>query len=210
VNQLIAPKTRRLIVAVAFPLLVVGMILVASVQPAVAQDKKPEAKAATPAKSKTPLAKPARSGDATDAQIWGGLIYATEKGKGAPAPAKGAAPAAAVPANKKLPAVPPAAFKDLSERLGKVFKDQEFHLLGEHTQGLFKQYECWLVPSKELFLKLDSRGPAPNGGVNVHLQLWQAKKVLVKTDATLRPGSPVFIEGPRWREGRLIFVVNLK
>jgi hypothetical protein len=43
--------------------------------------------------------------------------------------------------------------------------------------------------------------------VSVHLQLWQDKKVLVKSDAVIRPGRPVFLGGPKWRGGRLVFVV---
>jgi hypothetical protein len=83
-------------------------------------------------------------------------------------------------------------------------------VLGEHLQDVFREYESWVVPSKDLFLKVDSKGPAPGGGVNLHLQFWRDQQVLVKTDAVLRPGSPLFIGGPRWREGRLIFVLALQ
>jgi hypothetical protein len=34
--------------------------------------------------------------------------------------------------------------------------------------------------------------------------------VLIKTDAVLRASSPLFIGGPKWREGRLLFVLLLK
>jgi len=51
-------------------------------------------------------------------------------------------------------------------------------------------------------------GASP-GGVNLHLQFWQDQQVLVKTDAVLREGSPLFIGGPKWRDGQLIFVLML-
>ncbi len=100
--------------------------------------------------------------------------------------------------------------EDLRSRLGKVFTGREFHFLGEHTQGVFKQYESWLVPSRDLFVKLDSKGPAAGGGLRLDLQLWRDKDVIMKTDIVLRPGSPLFIEGPRWRGGNLVFVLLLR
>ena len=67
-----------------------------------------------------------------------------------------------------------------------------------------------MVPSRDLFLKVDSNGPAENGGVKLHLQVWREQQVLVKSDAVLRPGSPLFIGGPKWKDGRLIFVLSLE
>ncbi len=140
----------------------------------------------------------------TDAEVWGGLVYAIEGGlsEGEKNVAKGPSfPVVSLGAELE---------KDLRSRLGRVFTGRNFYFLGEHTQGVFKQYESWLVPSKDLFLKLDSKGPVKGGGVNLGLQLWQDKEVIMKTDVILRPDSPLFIEGPAWRRGKLLFVVLLK
>ena len=141
------------------------------------------AQAAPPAAS---ASKPATLG-----KVWGALVYASD-GK---------------PAN--LPGTVPADLKDLPKRLGKVFKYTRFEILGDHTQDIFRQYESWVVPSKELFLKLDSKGMAKGGGLKLDLQFWRLDKVLVKTDTELRPQSPLFIGGPKWRDGKLIFVLLL-
>jgi len=133
-----------------------------------------------------PVVKPATSG-----KVWGALIHATN---GKPA---------------TLPDSVPVDLKDLPKRLGKVFKYSRFEILGDHTQDIFRQYESWVVPSKELFLKLDSKGPAPKGGLKLNLQFWRLDKVLVKTDTILRPQSPLFIGGPKWRDGQLVFVLLL-
>jgi hypothetical protein len=74
---------------------------------------------------------------------------------------------------------------------------------------IFKEYESWVVPSKELYLKIDSRGPAPGGGTRLGVQVWQGDKVLAKADAVLKPDEPLFIGGPQWRGGRLVFVIVL-
>lgn len=124
-----------------------------------------------------------------DGRIWGALFFAT--------PEKVATP-------KEV-----AVEKTLSQ-LGKAFPDDHFQLLGEHTQEIFSEYESWVVPSQDLFLKIDSKGPTGNNdGVNLHLQLWREKNVLLKTDVILRK-EPIFIAGPRWGKGRLIMVVELR
>lgn len=126
-----------------------------------------------------------------EGSVWGGLIYASD-----------------FPPLERHP--PSQEFPDLTRRLARVFPYRFFDVLGEHTQVIFRQYESWIVPSKNLFLKLDAKGTAPHGGILVNLQFWQGQEVLVKMDAILRPNSPLFVAGPKWRRGRLIFVVELR
>lgn len=131
---------------------------------------------------------------ATEGKVWGALIFATND--------------AAQLSNS--PEKPPDSLPKLNERLAKVFSFQHFEILGQHQQDIFREYESWVVPSRDLFLKIDSKGPAESGGVNLHLQVWREQQVLVKSDAVLRPGSPLFIGGPKWKGGRLIFVLSLE
>jgi hypothetical protein len=146
-------------------------------------------------KEKDPNAKPQIPKDASvDAIVWGAVIYATK-------------------ADKKAGAKPPQELPDIDTRLGKIkgFRDfKSFEVIGQHTQKVFSEYTNWMVPSKELFLNIDSKGPADEGGVNLHVQLWRRTKVLLKTDTTLKKGSPLIIGGPKWRDGQLIFVLMLK
>ncbi|MFO1483961.1 MAG: hypothetical protein U1F71_11430 [Verrucomicrobiaceae bacterium] len=146
--------------------------------------------ASAPAASKAPpVVKPA-----TEGKVWGALIFAAnEKGQ-----LTGAGDQE------------PSRLKNLNERLSKVFSFKHFEILGQHQQDIFREYESWVVPSRDLFLKIDSKGPADNGGVNLHLQVWREQQVLVKSDAVLRPDSPLFIGGPKWKDGRLIFVLLLE
>jgi len=136
----------------------------------------------------SPVQKPA-----TDGKVWGALIYASS-GEAA-AMAEGT----------------PAELKDLPDRLGKVFDFTRFEIIGQHTQDVLRQYESWVVPSKDLFLKVDSKGPVDgeHEAMNLGVQFWQGENVLVKTDVVLRRGSPLIVGGPKWREGQLIFVLLL-
>ena len=132
---------------------------------------------------------------ATDAKVWGALVFATND------PAEAAA----------LPKVDvPAEFADIPQRLGKAFVWQRYEVIGQHLQDVFREYESWVVPTKDLFLKIDSKGPAEGGGMNLHLQFWRDQQVLVKTDAVLKAENPLFIAGPKWRGGQLLFVLVLQ
>ena len=163
-------------------LLSIALLLLATGSPTVAQN------AAPPAVQQLPAVKPA-----TDGKVWGALVFASNE------PAKGGSQEKA-----------PKDLADLPQRLGKIFPYQHYEILGQHLQDVFREYESWVVPSKDLFLKVDSKGPAEGGGVNLHLQFWRDQQVLVKTDAVLREGSPLFIGGPKWRNGQLIFVLVLQ
>lgn len=148
-----------------------------------------------PAQTSAPVTvQPAIIQAETDGRVWGALVYASD----APSTSPG------------LATEWPKDCKDLPRRLGKAFPYRHFQVIGQHTQDIFRQYESWVVPSRELFLKIDSKGQAEHGGMNLHLQFWQEQQVLVKTDAVLLPQSPLFIAGPRWKEGRLIFVLLLR
>lgn len=145
--------------------------------------------AAAPAPKPLPAVKPA-----TDGRVWGALIFATND-------------------KAELTGVreePSASLPNLNERLGKVFPYRHFEILGQHHQDIFREYESWVVPSRDLFMKIDSKGPAEGGGVKLHLQVWREQQVLVKSDAVLRSTSPLFIGGPAWKGGRLIFVLALE
>lgn len=131
---------------------------------------------------------------ATDGHVWGALIFATNDA------------AQLTGTQGKAPADIP----NLNERLAKAFPFKHFEIIGQHRQDIFREYESWVVPSRDLFMKIDSKGPADNGGVNLHLQVWREQQVLVKSDAVLRKDSPLFIGGPPWKNGRLIFVLSLE
>jgi len=155
----------------------------------IAGAQQPASPAQAPAPQPLPVKKPA-----TDGKVWGALVYATND-------------AASLTGSTETA---PADFADMQSRLGKVFPYQRFEIIGQHLQDVFREYESWVVPTKDLFLKVDSKGPANGGGMNLHLQFWRDQQVLVKTDTVLKADSPLFIGGPKWRQGRLVFVLILQ
>ena len=110
---------------------------------------------------------------------------------------------------------PVAAAEDQAEirrQLAKAFPGYTgFEILGESHEPILKEYECWVVPHKELFIKVDSLGEHPDkeGGIHVHLQIWHKTDVLVKSDAILRK-NPIFFVGPKLGPDQLILALKLK
>lgn len=124
-----------------------------------------------------------------NAFVWGGLVQAT---------------------NKDLVVQLTDKEKELSAQLRKAsFDYRNFDLISEHTQQILLDYDTWVIPSDELYLKIDYNGEE-KGGMNLQMQLWRRQDILVKTNVILRPDSPVFITGPKWGEDQLIFVVELR
>ena len=101
---------------------------------------------------------------------------------------------------------------EMTQALQKVFKDyKHFQVLGTRAEALFKTTHSWVAPSKQLCIKFDFTGLTEDGiGVKLDLQLWNQGKAIVKTAAILKPDSPVFMEGPEWGNGRLLYVLKLQ
>jgi hypothetical protein len=122
-----------------------------------------------------------------DCLVWGALI------RGSHAPIDGESPLA----------------EDLGERLKQAFGYEHFLLMGEHTQPVLAEFASYVVPSEELYMKIDCEGPVEDG-LGLQLQLWREESVIVKTDVILRDHSPVLIAGPKWGDDQLFFVVELQ
>ena len=141
-------------------------------------------------------------------RIWGLILYATDSEEIAEAPSQDK--------EKKFRA------EAINGVLGRVRKAlpqfKSFKVLGAHDQKVLREYATWITPSSDFFLAIDSKGRAKEGyGVNIYLQLWNKKtnpgeedKVLLKSDAILKRSSPLIIEGPKWRQGRVVFVLTLE
>lgn len=87
-----------------------------------------------------------------------------------------------------------------------------YRKLGSDAQPLFRSYENWaqpLKPSDEVLVRFEARSRRQEEQVRVDLELWLSRKKILKTDAMLRPGKPLYVLGPEWRQGRLIIAVAL-
>jgi len=104
--------------------------------------------------------------------------------------------------------------KDLAERLRRDphLKFKHYRMLGGDKKPLFRSYENWAQPfggSDQLMVRFESQSKMTKEGTRLDLELWLARKKILKTDVAITPSRPVYVLGPVWRGGRLIISVGL-
>lgn len=107
------------------------------------------------------------------------------------------------------PAEMPVELQPLAKQLG-VFGYNEFRLLGEKQAAVPTGTEDWLVPSRQFFLRVDTKTRLPEGdGYQLGLQLFQHDRPLPTVDCRLRRDRPLFIRGPMVGAGQLIILLRV-
>jgi len=116
--------------------------------------------------------------------VWSGLIYAS---------------------NAKIPAPPPVELTGFSRKLQHIFGYNQFQLLSQHREVMDNQYEHWLLPGAGFSLLVDSK--KAGGNHLITLQMYQEKRMVVRTIVQLARQSPIFLKGPLSGDGQLIIVL---
>ena len=120
--------------------------------------------------------------------IWSALVLGTIEHPGKPAPV------------------------DLEPFIGglkPVFGFNTFYLLGAKKKQIRKGSAEWIVPTKEVFLKVRCLDRSETA-YRVQLELYVRKKIVVTSEVKLARGAPLYIRGPSWGKGRLIFILEVR
>lgn len=118
-------------------------------------------------------------------KVWSGLVVATNVPRPRPAPAE---------------------VHRLDRMLRRTFGYNQFELIGVSRKALQSGEANWLASSKHFSLHVEARG-ASRDGYRVNLQLFQDRRVLLETDATLSESSPLVIRGPQIGAGQLLLLL---
>ncbi|HEY5814575.1 MAG TPA: hypothetical protein VIT23_18210 [Terrimicrobiaceae bacterium] len=116
---------------------------------------------------------------------------------------------ALVLATKESPPEVPEALRKFVPAIKDVFGYNSLYLLGEKRRNLFSGGEEWLVPSKEFFFKVQCLDQGSTS-YSVRIELYREKDLLVTTEAKLAKGAPLYIRGPMWGKGQLIFLLEVR
>jgi hypothetical protein len=125
---------------------------------------------------------------ATGDRIWSALALATIEHSAAPVP-------------KPLEGLAPA--------IKEIFGYNSLYLLGEKRRELFYGGEEWLIPTKEFFFKIRCLSQEVTSYL-LRIELYREKNLLVTTEAKLAKDAPLYIRGPQWGRGLLIFVLEVR
>jgi hypothetical protein len=97
----------------------------------------------------------------------------------------------------------------VAPRLKKVFGFSSYRLIQEAQVPLGEPYEQWVLPSRQIYLKvvpLHEKG-LPQG--SVHFEVYREDVPLVQGKFTPTAGRPLFINGPDCPSGRLVVALQL-
>ena len=121
-------------------------------------------------------------------RIWSALVLATKENPARPIPEK---------------------LTQFAPTIAKVFGYNSLYLLGEKKRDLVSGGEEWLVPSKEFFMKVlvIERNPT---FYRLRLELYRDKNLLVTTEVKLAKDAPLYIRGPQWGGGQLVFLAEVQ
>ena len=108
--------------------------------------------------------------------------------------------------NAEHPVPIPEELRAQAASLHTVFGYNEFRVLGQKRKTVTKGTEDWLVPSRQFFLRVDTKNPVP-GGYALGLELLKDDRVIVEAEVRLSRERPLFIRGPFVGQGQLIIVL---
>ena len=106
------------------------------------------------------------------------------------------------------PAPLPSELAPFAKQLTSFLGYDQFKILGAKTEVMDKADEHWIVPTKNFWLS--TQATRVGTSYRVTLEFFHDKRPLLKTDATLGPGSPLFIRGPEHVSGQIIMVFEVK
>ena len=96
----------------------------------------------------------------------------------------------------------------LQPRLERVFGFPSYRLLGEANVPMREKYAQWILPRKDLYLKMEPLPPDPPMVNLIHFEIYCRDKQIVQGKFQPQPATPLFINGPDCRKGRMIFIMQ--
>ena len=98
-------------------------------------------------------------------------------------------------------------------RAQKQLRFENYRLLGEDTEPVYRSYENWAQPIKgsdEILCRFEVQKRLSADAMRLDLELWLSRKKTLKSGLHLTERKPVLVLGPEWRGGNLIISVELQ
>ncbi|MDD5200760.1 MAG: hypothetical protein PHC88_13265 [Terrimicrobiaceae bacterium] len=111
--------------------------------------------------------------------------------------------------NEHPPKPPPKELAHYAAGLQTVFGYNTFYLLGDRSKKIRKGSEAWIVPTKQVFLKVRCLDRSVSS-YTVHLELYVKKQLVVTSEVKFARNVPLYIRGPAWGRGRLVFILEVR
>lgn len=96
----------------------------------------------------------------------------------------------------------------LNHRLRAVFGFSHYELIKEEEIEMSHEWEQWSVPRKDFFIRVEPLHRQPGGPRLVDYEIFKDGFSVANGRYEPYPDQPLFINGPDYRHGRLIFVLE--
>lgn len=100
--------------------------------------------------------------------------------------------------------------KDLNERLRQVFGFRHYELIRKDKIELGHHWTQWFIPRRDFFICLRPQRPEPDEPRLIEYEIYQEGFIVAKGKYEPSEGTPLFINGPDFKNGRLIFVLETR
>jgi hypothetical protein len=108
------------------------------------------------------------------------------------------------------PAQVNAAPEKLAHRLRAVFGFRQYELLQGEEVNLRNNWDHWILSRKDFFMRIQSVPHAPGEDARIDYEIYKDGFLIAKGRYQVNDEIPLFINGPDFRQGRLIFVVEAR
>lgn len=98
----------------------------------------------------------------------------------------------------------------LHRSLQEVFGFKYYLLLKADEIEMAHQWEQWSVPRKDFFIRLEPLPRQPGEPKRIDYEIYQDGFIVAKGKYELHQDTPLFINGPDFKSGRLIFVLEAR
>ncbi len=112
--------------------------------------------------------------------------------------------------NTPLPPETRHAPEKLSHRLHEVFGFKHYELLKTEEIDLASHWQQWVLPRKDFFIRLEPLPRTADQAPMLDYELYKDGFSVVKGKYEPREGTPLFINGPDFKQGQLVFVLEAR
>ena len=98
----------------------------------------------------------------------------------------------------------------LRNRLEQVFGFRHYELKKEQEFFLRNEWEQWFMPRRDFFLRLEPLHGEPGEPKTIDYEIYKDGFIVAKGTYEPHEDTPLFINGPDFRRGRLILVLEAR
>ncbi len=121
--------------------------------------------------------------------------------------------AVVVATNAASPKEVPKELRESLPKLKRIFGYNQFEVIGSASDKIEDGAELRLTPTQSFWIQAKARratSKEARGGYLISFQVFNEKRQLVDTEARLAPGSPLFIRGPEYGKGQIVFALMIE